>query len=86
METLRRKIKLGYMFLMQGFHRFQNDPTVTHVFDNYSFANANVLLVLGELMGGDGEEDGQPSRSAIPLVAGAIVLAQLTMVRLKACF
>jgi MFS family permease len=43
-----------------------------------SFANANVLLVLGELMGGD--EDGQPRRSAIPLIAGAIVTAQLTMV------
>ena len=43
-----------------------------------SFANANVLLVLGELMGSD-EEDGSPSRKAIPLIAGAIVLAQLTM-------
>ena len=46
----------------------------------FSFANANVLLVLGELMGGEAE-DGVPSRSAIPLVGGAIVLAQLTMVR-----
>ena len=45
---------------------------------NHSFANANVLLVLGELMGGD-NEDGSPKRSAIPLIAGAIVLAQLTM-------
>lgn len=44
----------------------------------FSFANANVLLVLGELMGGDGE-NGAPRRSAIPLIAGAIVLAQLTM-------
>eukprot|EP00934_Nitzschia_sp_Nitz4_P007919 Nitzschia sp. Nitz4//scaffold14_size191712//144544//146686//NITZ4_001746-RA/size191712-snap-gene-0.141-mRNA-1//1//CDS//3329536996//7909//frame0 len=44
----------------------------------FHFANANVLLVLGELMGGD-NEDGGPSRSAIPLIAGAIVLAQLTM-------
>lgn len=43
-----------------------------------SFANANVLLVLGELMGGD-NEDGSPSRAAIPLIAGAIVLAQTTM-------
>jgi MFS family permease len=36
-----------------------------------------VLLVLGELMGGD--EDGSPRRSAIPLIAAAIVTAQLTM-------
>lgn len=43
----------------------------------FHFANANVLLVLGELMGGN-DDDG-PSRSAIPLIAGAIVLAQLTM-------
>jgi len=35
-----------------------------------SFANANVLLVLGEMMGhGDEENEGQ-SRKAIPLVAG----------------
>jgi len=44
----------------------------------FHFANANVLLVLGELMGGD-NEDGAPSRSAIPLIAGAIILAQATM-------
>jgi hypothetical protein len=43
-----------------------------------SFANANVLLVLGEIMGGD-EEDGSTSKTAIPLIAGAIVLAQITM-------
>lgn len=43
-----------------------------------SFANANVLLVLGEMMGRD-KEDGEQSRSAIPLVAGAIVTAQITM-------
>jgi Na+/melibiose symporter-like transporter len=43
-----------------------------------SFANANVLLVLGELMGTD-QEDGTPSQAAIPLIAGAIVLAQITM-------
>ena len=43
-----------------------------------SFANANVLLVLGEMMGRDKENGGQ-SRSAIPLVAGAIVTAQITM-------
>ena len=51
-----------------------------------SFANANVLLVLGELMsmnenGGDDDaaaEEGT-SRSAIPLIAGAIILAQGTM-------
>jgi len=35
-------------------------------------------LVLGELMGQNGE-DGTPKRSAIPLIAGAIVLAQFTM-------
>ena len=45
----------------------------------FHFANANVLLVLGELMGeGNGEGEG-PTRAAIPLIAGAIVLAQLTM-------
>lgn len=44
----------------------------------FHFANANVLLVLGELMGDD-NEDGSVARSAIPLVAGAIVLAQVTM-------
>mmetsp|Transcript_1438 Transcript_1438/g.2041 ORF Transcript_1438/g.2041 Transcript_1438/m.2041 type:complete len:465 (+) Transcript_1438:36-1430(+) len=43
-----------------------------------SFANANVLLVLGELMGSKGD-DGSQTRSAIPLTAGAIVTAQLTM-------
>ncbi|KAL7514525.1 hypothetical protein ACHAXN_011752 [Cyclotella atomus] len=44
----------------------------------FHFANANVLLVLGELMGGD-NEDGSVKRTAIPLIAGAIVLAQCTM-------
>jgi len=39
----------------------------------FHFSNANILLVLGEIMGGD---DGQ---NAIPLIAGAIVIAQLTM-------
>jgi len=43
----------------------------------YSFANANVLIVLGELMSGD--EGGSVRRSAIPLTAAAIVLAQITM-------
>jgi hypothetical protein len=43
-----------------------------------SFANANVLLVLGELMS-VGEEAGTPRRGAIPLIAGAIVTAQITM-------
>lgn len=48
---------------------------------SFHFANANVLLVLGELMGKGGEnnEEEGPSRSAIPLIAGAIVLAQATM-------
>eukprot|EP00977_Amphora_coffeiformis_P025695 scaffold21458_cov167-Amphora_coffeaeformis.AAC.7 len=49
-----------------------------HVCVVYSFANANVLLVLGELMGGD-DDNGAPKRSAIPLIAGAIVTAQITM-------
>ena len=50
-----------------------------------SFANANVLLVLGELMGGTdggekvGDADPSPKRAAIPLTAGAIITAQLTM-------
>ena len=43
----------------------------------FHFANANVLLVLGELMSGD--ENGEVRRSALGLTAGAIVLAQLTM-------
>jgi len=45
----------------------------------FHFANANVLLVLGELMDSNDAEDDAPSRSAIPLIGGAIVLAQLTM-------
>jgi hypothetical protein len=47
----------------------------------YSFANANVLLVLGELMGQDNDDDGDgvPNRNAIPLIACAIVMAQATM-------
>jgi len=51
-----------------------------------SFANANVLLVLGELMSEDNNDDandddegGGASRSAIPLIGGAILLAQATM-------
>jgi len=44
----------------------------------FHFANANVLLVLGELMGGD-NDDGSVKRGAIPLIAAAIVLAQATM-------
>lgn len=46
---------------------------------SFHFANANILLVLGELMGQGGDESDGPSRSAIPLIAGAIVLAQATM-------
>lgn len=42
-----------------------------------SFADANVVLVLGELMGK--EDGGELNRSAIPLTAAAIVTAQLTM-------
>ncbi|KAL7567055.1 hypothetical protein ACA910_002781 [Epithemia clementina (nom. ined.)] len=45
----------------------------------FHFANANVLLVLGELMGGGHDEDGSVRRTAIPLTAGAIVTAQVTM-------
>lgn len=44
-----------------------------------SFANANVLLVLGEIMGEGGEEQEGLTRTAIPLTAGAIVTAQLIM-------
>jgi len=44
----------------------------------FHFANANVLLVLGELMGIDLEEGGT-KRGAIPWTAGAIILAQFTM-------
>jgi len=48
----------------------------------FHFANANVLLVLGELMSQDNtsdNDDSTPRRSAIPLIAGAIVTAQVTM-------
>lgn len=38
-----------------------------------------MLLVLGELMSSDDGDDGEPSRSAIPLIGGAIVTAQLMM-------
>ena len=55
-------------------------------YDTYSFANANVLLVLGEIMGqdkssndDDGNNNNGQSRNAIPLVAGAICTAQVTM-------
>ena len=37
-------------------------------------------------MGSDDREDGAPNRSAIPLIGGAIVLAQLTMVRFNLNF
>ncbi len=59
---------------------FSDRKTVVLCFTGFffHFANANVLLVLGELMGGD-NEDGSVKRSAIPLIAIAIVLAQLTM-------
>ncbi|KAL3936178.1 MAG: hypothetical protein SGBAC_008446 [Bacillariaceae sp.] len=47
----------------------------------FHFANANVLLVLGELMGQEGEHDKSDTanRNAIPLTAGAIIMAQVTM-------
>lgn len=54
----------------------------------FHFANANVLLVLGELMSKGGDNNGDDdlnnmeqgtSRSAIPLIGGAILLAQATM-------
>jgi len=55
----------------------------------FHLANANVLLVLGEIMGqddsandeqyNDDNDDGKANRAAIPLVAGAILLAQFTM-------
>jgi len=52
----------------------------------FHFANANVLLVLGELMGTedndddyDDNDDEKANRAAIPLIAGAILLAQGTM-------
>lgn len=52
----------------------------------FHFANANVLLVLGELMSIDDNndddndnDDGAINRAAIPLIAGAILLAQATM-------
>ena len=58
--------------------------------NHFSFANANILLVLGELMGGGANQSGDsegagdvvaytPSRTAMPYSAGAIVMAQVTM-------
>lgn len=44
----------------------------------FHFANANVLLVLGEIMG-ENNDDGSMKRSAFPLIAGAITTAQVTM-------
>jgi hypothetical protein len=51
-----------------------------HIMLSYSFANANVLLVLGELMGGD--DDGTPKKSAstyIPKQSPFIPSAPLTL-------
>ena len=63
----------------QATHALLCLTSYSHTFVNVnSFANANVLLVLGELMGGQ-DDDGHQNRSAIPLTAGAIVTAQLTM-------
>lgn len=45
----------------------------------HSFANANVLLVLGELMGGD-MSSGVPKRTSIPMIASAVVISQSVMV------
>eukprot|EP00535_Pseudo-nitzschia_heimii_P000291 CAMPEP_0197185490 /NCGR_PEP_ID=MMETSP1423-20130617/12042_1 /TAXON_ID=476441 /ORGANISM="Pseudo-nitzschia heimii, Strain UNC1101" /LENGTH=461 /DNA_ID=CAMNT_0042636571 /DNA_START=135 /DNA_END=1520 /DNA_ORIENTATION=+ len=45
----------------------------------FHFANANVLLVLGEIMGQGGEKEEGITRFAIPLTAGAIVTAQIIM-------
>jgi len=49
----------------------------------FHFANANVLLVLGELMtlneNNNDDDQGGISQSVIPLTAGAILLAQATM-------
>eukprot|EP00751_Fragilariopsis_kerguelensis_P026339 CAMPEP_0170857112 /NCGR_PEP_ID=MMETSP0734-20130129/15059_1 /TAXON_ID=186038 /ORGANISM="Fragilariopsis kerguelensis, Strain L26-C5" /LENGTH=480 /DNA_ID=CAMNT_0011229209 /DNA_START=104 /DNA_END=1546 /DNA_ORIENTATION=- len=45
----------------------------------FHFANANVLLVLGEIMGQGGEQQEGITRFAIPLTAGAIVTAQAIM-------
>lgn len=61
------------------FSTFWNFPTIILCLTGFffHFANANVLLVLGELMG-QGDE-GVPTRAAIPLIASAIVTAQVTM-------
>jgi len=45
----------------------------------FHFANANVLLVLGEIMGQDGGKEEGLTRFAIPLTACAIITAQLIM-------
>lgn len=47
----------------------------------FHFANANVLLVLGELMSqnNDGEDEGEAKRNAIPLMAAATLISQFFM-------
>jgi MFS family permease len=64
--------------VLQCTHTILAGPTELTHGSFYSFANANVLLVLGELMS-VGEEEDTPRRGAIPLIAGAIVTAQITM-------
>jgi len=44
----------------------------------FHFANANVLLVLGEMMSNN-NDDGSIKRTAFPLIAGAITIAQISM-------
>jgi len=59
---------------------FSDRKTIVLCFTGFffHFANANVLLVLGELMGGD-NEDGSVKRNAIPLIACAIIVSQVMM-------
>lgn len=64
---------------------FTDRRTLTFCLTGFFFhcANANVLLVLGELMSqGNGDEDedvGQAKRNAIPLMAAATLISQLFM-------
>ena len=66
---------------MVTFLHMQHNNIITLIIETpfqSSFANANVLIVLGELMGGD-NNDGSVKCTAIPLIDSAIVLAQFTM-------
>ena len=58
-----------------------SDHECLQLIEILSFANANVLLVLGELMSqnNEGEDEGEAKRNAIPLMAAATLISQFFM-------